>query len=157
MRLLSRCKHCIAKIKSDDICAKSKWIWNHLTCMDKWQKTNKQTNKLSHILNLSTWRRHWEKKSDTCTCWNKRFVVCDEARRDEKLVYGHSHHIRHSHIISVMLNNSSDESQNNYLEAAGGKELTTVTWLSLSLEFRQSQTCAAKLGFGELKWFWLFF
>lgn len=96
-------------------------------------------------------KRHQEKKSDTSTCWNKWFIVCDEARRDEKLVYGHIHHIQHSHIISVTLNNSSDESQHNYLEAAGGKELTPVTWLSLSLEFRQSQTSAVKLGFGELK------
>lgn len=90
--------------------------------------------KLSHILNLSTWSRHQEKKSDTCTCWNKWFIVCNEARRDEKPVYGHIHHIQHSHIISVMLNNSSDGSQHNYLEAAGGKESTPVTWFSVSLQ-----------------------
>lgn len=56
-------------------------------------------------------------------------------------------------MISVMLNNSSDESRHNYLEAAGGKELTPVTRFSLSLEFRQSQTSAVKLGFSELKLF----
>lgn len=126
-----------------------KYTWDegwHLTCMDKWPK---KTQQKTESVNMK--KRHQEKKSDTSTCWNKWFIVCDEARRDEKLVYGHIHHIQHSHIISVTLNNSSDESQHNYLEAAGGKELTPVTWLSLSLEFRQSQTSAVKLGFGELK------
>lgn len=60
-------------------------------------------------------------------------------------------------ITSVTLNNSSDESQHNYLEAAGGKELTPVTSFSLSLESRQSETSAVKFGFAELKLLGFFF